>query len=301
MEFVSVFDEASRDHESEDRDHRLTAATVEAQQVWPFLALAQSTEEFGHRLALREPVLAAVAVKHGVPLEEIVRPLQRGFEALHSIEAKGLTCRRCNHSNVPHTDGAVCPCGCTTFSPKTASLEKEASHGHSYDPASIHDLFLNGTKSNPVFYYNEGYDHGRAGAEYKGYGGRDMAILYGHGYRHGKQDYDDAGYDPGHLSAGDASVNNYFVNRQASWHEDHLARLHRALMDGQDPLTWIQQQAPPPAQTPTHHDTTEEFLAPESGNRNARDQALEQAGGGTKTHHDTTPVTSQRREGGLPF
>jgi len=36
--------------------------------------------------------------------------------------------------------------------------------------------------------YTEGYEHGRTGGAFKGYGGRQAAISYGSGYRHGRAD-----------------------------------------------------------------------------------------------------------------
>lgn len=91
MDFISVFDEASRDIEAEAVERRHTAALQDATAAtWQFLALAKSEPEFGHRLALVEDRLEALASQHGVSYEEITAPLRQGFQALlESREAAG--------------------------------------------------------------------------------------------------------------------------------------------------------------------------------------------------------------------
>lgn len=130
MEFTSLFDEASRDLEAEGRERIVTAASQAAtSSCWPFLALAKSESEFGHRLALIEDRLHTIASEHGVSYEEVTGPLHKGFAALMAAreasldpkDAAGPKCANCGHSNVEHAQGATCACGCDSFEPRTAA------------------------------------------------------------------------------------------------------------------------------------------------------------------------------------
>jgi hypothetical protein len=76
------------------------------------------------------------------------------------------------------------------YMPVNASQHTAAGQGPNYDSS--------GTPS--PYHYDEGYEHGFSGQEYKGYGGRPAAISYGAGYRHGKWD---AGQDWGYAPKGE--------------------------------------------------------------------------------------------------
>ncbi|HEY0645649.1 MAG TPA: hypothetical protein VGD39_19695, partial [Nocardioides sp.] len=56
---TDLFTEASRDLEAEHLSLRLAHAKVSVAHLWPFLALAQSADEFNHRLALTHDRIAA--------------------------------------------------------------------------------------------------------------------------------------------------------------------------------------------------------------------------------------------------
>jgi hypothetical protein len=206
MEFISVFDEASRDHEAEASLRSLTAAQVEAQALWPFLALARSEEEFGHRLALVNDRLEAISDRHGVSMDDLTEQYRTAFKeavlapkaADLEAEAAGVRCRNCGHSNPPHKQGGECSqCGCESYAPRVQQRAAAKDRGPSYDPSSVSDLPLHDHSLHRESQYTEGYDHGYAGEERKGYGSRDKAIAYGHGYAHGKADSSKTGAKEG--------------------------------------------------------------------------------------------------------
>jgi hypothetical protein len=88
--------------------------------------------------------------------------------------------------------------------------------------------------------------------------------------------------------------------KDAAW-RGHLAALHQALMDGQDPLQWIVEQNPPGgpqyALVPSHHDSEQKFVADGTtgGAPDALDQALEQAG------TSAPPSEHHEKQGSRPF
>lgn len=288
MEFISMFEEPGQEVEAEARERVVTAAQVEAQEMWPFLALAQTEEEFGHRMALAEPNLTSIAAKHGVEVEVITDPFRKGFEAVLAgrVEASPA-CQNCGHANPPHRKGGQCgSCGCDSYQPKArqASLEKQADgqRGPSYNPQSLEDLPLHEHGYNRQYQYSEGYDHGRAGTAYKGYGSRDKAIAYGHGYEHGKADaggektasatteygkhpypegeQESESSDPGEKVENGWGKSQEDVGKEAAFNA-HIARLKQALMEGQNPLEWIPDApgGPQYAEKPGGHNSTQAF------------------------------------------
>lgn len=209
--FASLFDEASRDIEAEGRDRIVTSATQAAtSQCWGFLSLAQSENEFGHRLALVEDRLTAIASEHGLSYEEVAAPLRNGFEAVLAAKeagadpkapdlaseaaAAGARCANCGHMNPTHRKGGLCECGCDSYQPdsRTAAIRapEEYRRGASYDPNSLNDLDLHNPGYHRAYEYTEGYDHAYQGQQRKpgGYGSRDKTMAYEHGYQHGLKD-----------------------------------------------------------------------------------------------------------------
>lgn len=155
MEFTSVFDEAGRDHDAEQVLRARTAANVETQALWPYLALASSAEEFGHRLALVGSRLSAIAAATGVEVEDIEQSLRSGFtavlegrEASKEAVASPVACKNCHHANPVHDQGDRCPCGCATFQPgvrRRSSLEADAGEVETADHlASLRTALMEG-------------------------------------------------------------------------------------------------------------------------------------------------------------
>lgn len=291
MEFISVFDEASRDHEAEDLATREAAARVDAQEVWPFLALAASAEEFGHRLALAEERLSAIASRHGLTYEDVTAPLREGFAVLHPKEAGGESCRNCGHANPPHRKGGLCSvCGCESFQPGThgsrqAAREKycDYCHGKGSDDEGGTCPGCKGTGYGPV--------HGTSRAE----AAKEKYCDYCHGKGSDSEGgtcsgCNGTGYGPVHgTSRAESSLNPF---------DERIASLHVALVEGQDPLGWLADESAPA--TPTRHDTTEHLVG---GNPVAIDQAMSGGGGsGTPENpggHSKTQKTTAR--GDAPF
>lgn len=78
---ISLWTEASRDLESEQHQLAVFAAKQQVADLWPFLALAQSEEEFGHRLAM-----VADSVLDRVPDSTLHEAVLEGFrENFHSV------------------------------------------------------------------------------------------------------------------------------------------------------------------------------------------------------------------------
>jgi hypothetical protein len=265
MEFTSVFDEASRDHEAEDLLVRQAAARAETQGVWPFLALAQSEDEFGHRLALAEDRLSAIASRHGLSYEDVTAPLREGFAVLHPKAAAGETCRNCGHANPPHRKGGLCSvCGCESFQPRTHTSAiqpvEAAKGGHAYQDNSWGSTCKNCGMDKPE----------------PGEWVPDCSTVSG-GFGDPSRKKAISGLTP---------------------FDERIATLHVALVEGQDPLGWLEDASAPA--TPTRHDTTEHLL----GNTPvALDQAMSQGGGtGTPENpggHSKTQKTTAR--GDAPF
>jgi hypothetical protein len=79
--------------------------------------------------------------------------------------------------------------------------------------------------------------------------------------------------------------------------DQRLALIRQALEDGQDPLALLYDTSAPP--TPSHHETTEQFMDP---NNSAMDAAMQQGGGSAQPENPGGHTTSpQVREGSRPF
>jgi hypothetical protein len=334
MEFTSVFDEASRDHEAEDLLVRQAAARAETQGVWPFLALAQSEDEFGHRLALAEDRLSAIASRHGLSYEDVTAPLREGFAVLHPKAAAGETCRNCGHANPPHRKGGLCSvCGCESFQPRTHTSAiqpvEAAKGGHAYqdnswgstckncgmdkpepgewvpDCSTVSGGFGDPPRKKAAKDEDEGVRFGCPDCH-----GMGMSFSLAPGKAGGLKHCDTCA-DSGvvYRKRKDDSTGGYshgdFHFTPAPRHtsgltpfDERIATLHVALVEGQDPLGWLDDASAPA--TPTRHDTTEHLLGT---NPVALDQAMSQGGGtGTPENpggHSKTQKTTAR--GDAPF
>lgn len=80
--------EASRDLEAENAEAQFTLAKMATASLWPFLALAQTDEEFSHRLALAEPQIDA-AVPDAVVRDKVLASFRDDFALM--IEGAGIT------------------------------------------------------------------------------------------------------------------------------------------------------------------------------------------------------------------
>lgn len=133
MEF-SLFDEAARDYDAEAAQRRTALVrTAVQQEIFPFLAMASSTVEYGHRKALAAGPLTAIATRYGAPIAEVEGAADRMFGLLMEGRQRtaqlrrtaAASCANCGHSNTDHTEGLRCECGCTDYTPKTDGSTKE--------------------------------------------------------------------------------------------------------------------------------------------------------------------------------
>lgn len=127
MEY-SLFAEASRDLEDEARQLRTAKVRADMQgEIFPFLALAASTEEYEHRKALAYDSLTVIASRHGASLTETEEIADRMFSVLAEarVQAAAMVCKNCGHRSSPHSEGGTCTsCGCTDFTPKTTAAKE---------------------------------------------------------------------------------------------------------------------------------------------------------------------------------
>lgn len=133
MEY-SLFDEASRDYDEEARDHRVAfVRTALVQEIFPFLALAQTPEDYANRKALALDRLSAIASRYDSSLAETEEVADRMYRHLVTARqaskltytASAMQCGECKHTSTDHSEGLPCHCGCSNFTPETKS-EKEA-------------------------------------------------------------------------------------------------------------------------------------------------------------------------------
>jgi hypothetical protein len=83
----SLWLEASRDVEAENAELVMSKAKMATANIWPFLALANSTNEFEHRLALAEDHLES-AVPHVGTRDQIIASFREDFGIVDSIRAE---------------------------------------------------------------------------------------------------------------------------------------------------------------------------------------------------------------------
>lgn len=82
MEFASVWDEAGSSVEAEIAQRSLAQAKVASASLWPFLALAKDSAEFGQRLDLVGDDLSTAASAHGVEPTDLVAAYTREYRLL---------------------------------------------------------------------------------------------------------------------------------------------------------------------------------------------------------------------------
>lgn len=97
----SLWSEASRDLEGEHAALRMATAKVAVAGLWPFLALAGSESEFGHRLALAEEHMRAL-VGSDEMLSQVHASLTEDFRAMAASDDKPDRADEEDHS--PSTD-----------------------------------------------------------------------------------------------------------------------------------------------------------------------------------------------------
>ena len=128
MDF-SLFDEAARDYDAEAAERRTALVrTAVQEEIFPFLAMASSPEEYGHRKALAYERLTTIAARCNAPLADVEGAADRMYALL--LEGRQRTaqlqqrtaaaaCANCGHKGTDHTEGLRCQCGCTDYTPKT--------------------------------------------------------------------------------------------------------------------------------------------------------------------------------------
>lgn len=90
MDFTAdlMWDGATRDHDAESLELARTAALLDADAlVGPLVFQASDANDLGHRLALAEPHLQAIAERRGYPAEELTADLTRRWQLLASARA----------------------------------------------------------------------------------------------------------------------------------------------------------------------------------------------------------------------
>ncbi|MEU6362135.1 hypothetical protein [Streptomyces albidoflavus] len=89
MDYSSLYwDEATRDLDGERAELARTAALSDAETMLGSLVFqARSAEDLGHRLALAEPHLEAIAQRRGYPAAELAEDLTRRWQLLHTARA----------------------------------------------------------------------------------------------------------------------------------------------------------------------------------------------------------------------
>lgn len=90
MDFTAdlMWDGATRDHDAESLEIARTAALLDADaMVGPLVFQASDAGDLGHRLALAEPHLQAIAERRGYPAEELTADLTRRWQLLASARA----------------------------------------------------------------------------------------------------------------------------------------------------------------------------------------------------------------------
>lgn len=86
---TDLWTEASLDHELMAREAGLARVTAELDGVMPFLLAARSDAEFGHRMALAESRLEAIALQHGIAPGEVTDLARRQYALYREALAEG--------------------------------------------------------------------------------------------------------------------------------------------------------------------------------------------------------------------
>lgn len=101
----AMWDNAVRDIDSEQHAQVVAKATVALSGTWPFLAAAQSNEEFNHRLALMQEQIEQITP--GNVLNEVVAGLRSKFEAVLADRLADTTQRRTAARTIALAEGQV--------------------------------------------------------------------------------------------------------------------------------------------------------------------------------------------------
>ena len=104
MEFTSVWDDAGDSAETEANMRALATAKAASADIWPFLAMAQDTAEFGQRLDLAGDTLTVAASAHGVVVSDLVTAYTREFALL--VEARKTAAHGAEHLQEHQFGGA---------------------------------------------------------------------------------------------------------------------------------------------------------------------------------------------------
>lgn len=86
MNYPSVWTEAGRDAEAEARARSLDQARAAVGEIWPFIALARSQAEYGHRKALVAERITTIASKTGTTVDDVSGILDRFYATLKQAE-----------------------------------------------------------------------------------------------------------------------------------------------------------------------------------------------------------------------
>lgn len=130
-----VFEEASRDYEREILDSRRGHARVAVKEdIFPFLVLASTDQEYADRKALAAESMQRIAVRTELPVTEIEKIADSLFErikegrqartaSMHKEAA--MACANCGHTSVDHSEALTCPtCGCNNFTPMSKNAKR---------------------------------------------------------------------------------------------------------------------------------------------------------------------------------
>jgi hypothetical protein len=90
-----MWDETGRNLDEEQRDLARTAALTDAEMtVGQFVYLAVDTADLGHRMALAEPQLQAIATRRGYPMQNLTKDLGRRWQMLTQARTATVAARR---------------------------------------------------------------------------------------------------------------------------------------------------------------------------------------------------------------
>lgn len=127
-----VFDEASRDYEAELLASRRELARVAIKEnIFPFLALASTDQEYADRKALAGDSIHRIAVQAELPPSEVERLTDSMFDRIKEGRTVAMTrtaamaCANCGHTSVDHSEALTCPtCGCNDFTPMSKNARR---------------------------------------------------------------------------------------------------------------------------------------------------------------------------------
>lgn len=245
----SLWTEATRDFEAEQVERVQTLATQAATtQVWPFLALAQSSEEFEHRLALADDRLRSIASAHGVSYEDVAAPLRTGFTATLEAREAGLGPKAAESS---HDEDEGQRFGCPDCHGEPMWFDMEGGKGIQTCQGAC--------KGSGVVYRKRKADS-KGGYSYDDFDFTPAPKTASLTTSAGMKCRECGHSNPTHEQGGvcECGCRSFEPNKVTASFDDRIAMVKRALEEGQDPLAWLADGAAPA--TPTHHDTVQQFL-----------------------------------------